>query len=126
MLSFGVITGYLSTRPPASPAFQPGSQLIGVAAVLAAFDRHDCLVARIYVTRRLEPALVRRLERRFGDTLPIVELSAADLTLLAGGNQHDGIIVVLGPPPGRQCLLVRGLWGLVRLALSDPAKRPSL
>jgi tRNA G18 (ribose-2'-O)-methylase SpoU len=91
---------------------------------MAETGRRDCLVGKIYVNRHTDAALIECLRRRVRKEIPIIELSTADLALLAGRRRHDGVVAVIGAPPRRPPLAQRGLSAFARLAVLDSAQWP--
>lgn len=73
--------------------------LVGPVLVLAEADVPDCMISAVYVSRYTDPALIGLLERALRGIAPIEEVAAAELTTLASGQKHDGVVAVLHGRP---------------------------
>lgn len=120
----GVFTAYFCSRPVPEPSTQRAT-LEGPTLVLAEAERRECTIARVYISRHTAPELVRRLENTLRKGIPVVETSAAELTLLAGCRPHSGVVALLGRPVQRRSLTERTLWYFLRLALHESVQTPS-
>lgn len=69
--------------------------LIGPLLVLAEAEQPDCAISTVYVSRFTDPQLIGRLEHILQGSVPITETSAAELTTLAAGRRHDGVVAIL-------------------------------
>lgn len=121
----GVFTAYFCSRPAIEPR-TPQTTLESPALVLAEAERRDCAIARVYVSRRTDPDLIWQLETVLAQGIPIIETSAAELSLIASCRPHAGMVAVVGGRPRcRRSRTERGLWSLLRFGL-DASIRPHL
>ena len=93
--------------------------------MLAEAERRDCVISRVFISRHTDPELVRLLDTTLRQGIPVIETSAAELTLLASCRQHDGVVAVVGDGPRHQSSLTeRALWFLTRLAIHESIRSP--
>lgn len=120
----GVFTAYICSRP-AEPR-TPNITLEGPALVLAEAERSDCAIARVYISRLTEADLIWRLETVLAQRIPIIETSAAELSLIASSRPHGGVVAVMGGRPRRRrSRTERGLWSLLRFGLDGSVRSPN-
>lgn len=119
----GVFTAYFSTRPTNEPTTLP-TTLEGPTLVLAEAERRTCVISRVYISRHTDPDLVRKLDSTLRQGIPVIETSAAELTLIASCRSHGGVVAVLGGKPRQHSLLERALWFLLRCAIHESIHSP--
>lgn len=120
----GVFTANFYTRPSTERTTNR-TTLEGPAVVLAEAERRDCVISRVYVSRRTDPELIRQLGTTLRQGIPVIETSVAELNLIASCRSHGGVVASLGSRPRRrQSLTERALWFLMRLAIHQSIQPP--